>query len=244
MKTNDLSLWNKITFKTLAYRKNFDIINDNENIITEYDGYVSETRISEEKPPMIIGEYGFSVWNIRLGKDLNVDFNKLIYDHRREDSYCELLKLINDNKFNIYDFNKILIVHTLIVRKDFRKSGITQEFTEMLYRDFYNENVAIIALVKPFQDNKIDADFYYYHKTVKVKNKTKSTEINYIPAIEYYSLKDFDKKNDSELNEYKLFSVANNCGFKRIDDSYLFTLNSQKTIERIIMKKEQFKQIE
>lgn len=244
METKILNLWNKLTFKTQAYRKNIDFINNNDNIITEYEGSVSEIRISEEKPPIIIGEYGFSVWNIALGKLLDVNFDNLINNHRIECSYYELKKLIKRGVFNVNDYNKILIVHTFIVRKDFRKSGITQEFVEMLYRDFYCENTAIIALVKPFQDNPIDVDFYLKRKNVRIKKDIKSIEIINIPAIEYYSLKDFEKKDDSELNEYKLFSLANNCGFKRIDDSYLFILNPQKIIERMLIKKEQLKLID
>lgn len=244
MKMKDLNLWSRITFKTHGYRKNIDFINDNENIITEYEGSVSEVRILEEKPPIIVGEYGFSVWNIALGKKLNVNFNKLIYDHRIEDTYRELIKIIKGKYFDINGYNKIVLVHTLILKKDYRKKGITQEFVEMLYRDFYDENTAIIALVKPFQDNHIDADFYFKRKNVQVKKEIKSTEIINIPAVDYYTLKEFDKNDDSELNEYKLFSVANSCGFNRINNSYLFILTPEKVIERIYNKSNELKLID
>jgi hypothetical protein len=241
MEAKDLNLWSRITFKTQGYRKNIDFINDNENIITEYEGGISEVRISEEKPPITIGEYGFSVWNITLGKKLNVNFNKLIYDHRIEDTYRELIKIIKGKFFDINGYNKLVLVHTLIIKKDYRKKGVTQEFVEMLYRDFYDENTAIIALVKPFQNNHIDADFYFKRKIVQVKKEIKSAEIINIPAIEYYTLKDFDKKDDTELNEYKLFSLANSCGFNRLDDSYLFMLTPEKIVERIYIKNEELK---
>ncbi len=238
MNKEDLELWGNITFKTQGYRKNIDFINDNENIITEYEGSVSKIRIFEEKPPIIIGEYGFSVWNIALGEKLNIDFNKLIFDHQHEDTYKELIKLMHNKKIFINDYDKIVFLHTFILTKDFRKKGITQEFIEMLYRDFYNEDdsIAIIALVKPFQDNPIDADFYFKRKFVQVKKEVKSNDIINVPATEYYSLNDFNDKTDTEHNEYKLFSLANNCGFKRLDESYLFMFNPEKALNRLINK--------
>jgi hypothetical protein len=75
---NNFGLWSDLTFKTQGYRKNFDLINDNENIITEYEGIVSKMRIVENKPPLIIGEYSISVCNIELGKLLDVDLEKLM----------------------------------------------------------------------------------------------------------------------------------------------------------------------
>ena len=168
-KFGDLDLWGRVTFKTCSYRKNIDFINDNENIITEYDGSISEIRLSEEKPPLIIGEYGFSVWNITLAKRFDVDINKLIYDHRIEDTYGELLNLIENKKIDVTKFNKLILIHSLILRKDYRKKGITEEFIETIYRDFYDSNNAIIALVKPFQNNPIDSDFYLKRKFVLQK---------------------------------------------------------------------------
>jgi len=239
-----LDLWSKITFKTHAYRKNVDFINDNENIITEHEGSIFEIRISEEKPPHIIGEYGFSVWNIRLAKKIspNIDIiSKLIYDHRHEDTYNELLKLIENKIFDINGYNKLILIHTLILRKDYRKMGITNEFIEMIYRDFFDEKNVIIALVKPFQYNQIDSDFYLKRKSVYVKKEVKSREIDKIPAIDYYSLDEFNKKDDIELNTYKLYSLANSCGFKRIDESNLFVFYPNKTIERIVEKNNHLK---
>jgi len=99
MKRLDWNLWNNITFKTQAYRKNFDVINRNENFITEYDGMISEIRVNKRKPPRLVGEYGFSVWNIGLGKRFAVDFNKLIKEHAFENTYGELIKIINIKRF-------------------------------------------------------------------------------------------------------------------------------------------------
>jgi hypothetical protein len=232
----DWKLWNNITFKTQGYRKNFDLITDDENIITEYDGVISEVRIVNQKPPFIVGEYGFSVWNIGLGKMLGVDFDKLISDHSTENSYGELFNMVKKKEIVLTNYKKIVLVHTLIVHKNYRKRGMTEEFVEMLYRDFYDDNIAIIMLVKPFQNNLIDADFYFNRKSVPVRETLRSSEVTNVPAAEYYSLNELTKKEDTEFNEYKLFSTATKCGFSRIDESHLFIFSPEEIIKRIKSK--------
>jgi len=226
-----------ITFKTQSYHKNFDFVSENENFITEHDGIVTRVRIAERKPPLIVGEYGFSVWNIGTGTKFGVNFNKLIKEYQVENAYSELARVIKNKAFDIRKYNKIVIIHSLIIRADFRKRGITEEFVEFLYRDFYDEKNAIIALVRPFQYNSIDADYYTNQKTVPVRENLKSLhDIVDVPAIEYYSLKNLIDKKDTETNEYKLFNVASNCGFTRLDDSYLFQFSPEKTINRMTEK--------
>jgi hypothetical protein len=238
MDSKDWKLWNNITFKTQGYRKNFDFVNDDENIITEYEGSVSEVRIAEQKPPIIVGEYGFSIWNIDLGLKFGVNFDKLIKEHAIENTYAELRQMILKKEVDIHEFKKVVLIHTFILRKDYRKRGITEELIEMFYRDFYCKNTAIIALIKPFQDNPIDADFYYKRKSVMVKESIKPLEVTKVPAFEYYQLNEFMEKTDRETNEYKLFSIGNKCGFSRIDGSYLFTYSPDKTVERMMAKRE------
>lgn len=242
MDTKNWNLWSNITFKTQSYRKNFDLINDNENIITEHDGVISEVRIEQQLPPYIIGEYGFSVWNIGLGKEFNVDFNKLIGEHYIENTYSELTNVIKNNKFDINKYKKLVLVHNLVIHKDYRKHEITEEFIEMLYWDYYGDDVAIIALIKPFQYNPVDADFYLNVMTVKVRGRLRSADFISVPAIDYYSLKELMENTDAELLEYKLFSVASKCGFTRIGDSFLFILNSENIVERMKEKHEALKQ--
>jgi hypothetical protein len=243
MDSKDWNLWNNITFKTQGYRKNFDLVNDNENIITEYEGTVSEIRIQEDKPPLIIGEYGFSVWNIGLGKKLGVNFDKLIKEHAVENTYGELIDVIKKKDLNIDEYSKLVLVHTFVVRKDYRKRGITEEMVEMLYRDFHSDDVAIIALVKPFQNNPIDADFYSKRKSVVVRERLKMAGTK-VPAMEYYSLDELLKYTDTELIEYKLFSIASRCGFRRIDSSFLFILSPEKVLNRIEEKHQYAKMVE
>lgn len=232
-----MNLWENITFKTQCYRKNFDLTNDNENIITECEGKISEIKISEHKPPFIVGEYGFSVWNIKLGKKFGVsmDFNRLIKEYADENTYDELLVLIKNKRIDITKFDKLVLVHNLVIHPVYRKHEICEEFVEMLYRDFYDDNVCILMLVKPFQDNPIDRDFYLNRRFVELKEKLGMGEApKLIRASEYYSLNDFLEKKDVEMNEYKLFNVASKCGFIRIDESYLFRFTPDKTINRIL----------
>jgi len=239
----DWNLWNNITFKTQGYHKNFDVINTNEKFISEYDGTVSEIRVEKRKPPRQIGEYGFSILNIGLGKDYSVDFNKLVKEHAFEYSYKELVNMINKGEIYIEDYKKIILVHTFIINKEYRKRGVSEEFIEMLFRDFYGEDVAIIMLVMPFQDNLIDADFYFNRKHVLVKEEIRGAEIA-VPASEYYLLDELTAKEDTEINEYKLFAVANRCGFQRINESHLFIYKPGKTTKRIKEKQDFSQQFE
>jgi len=229
-------VWNNLTFKTQGYRKNFDLATENDSIVTLYNGTISELRLSEKIPPIVVGEYGFSVWHLSLGKALKANLNKLIRAHSMENIYDELITLIENKKFEIDKYDKIVFIHGLVIHPDYRKIGVTEEFIESIYRDFYGDNVGIIALVKPIQDNVIDADFYFRHKTVPVRNNL--TEIDLVPAVEYYSLADFMGKTDTEINEYKLYSVAQKCGFERINSSHLFIFSPEKIVERMMEKQQ------
>jgi hypothetical protein len=233
MNRNDWNLWSNLTFKTLGYRKNFDLVTMNENIITLYDGMVSEMRLTEQKPPRPVGEYGFSVWNIDLAQKLGVDLERLIKTHDVENTYSEFYNIIKMNVLDVHDYKKIVFIHSFILNEKYRKHGVTQEFIEMIYRDFYCDNTAIIMLVKPFQDNPIDADFYFNRKKIKIKESLDENEDRLVSATEYYSLNELLEKDDKEFNEYKLFSVANKCGFNRINDSYLFIYSPEKTLKRL-----------
>jgi GNAT superfamily N-acetyltransferase len=237
MENNIGDVLHRLAFKTQGYRKNFDLITHNENIITEYVGTISMLRINESQPPLIIGEYGISVWNIELGRITNINLKKLMKEYDMENAYLEMTGLIEDKKFDIHNYKKIVFIHGLIVHPDYRKLGVTEEFIEFVYRDFYNDSTAIIALVKPIQDNTIDADFYFRHKMVNVRNNVGEFDsYDVIPAIEYYSLDKLMENKDREMNEYKIFTIAQKCGFNRLEYSYLFLYNPKITINRILHK--------
>ncbi len=218
------NLWINLAFKLTCYRKNFDLVSENENFISLYTGTISKLRVIERKLPLLLGEYSLSTWNLKLGRVFNTDFQKLIYEHRIEDSYYELLKLINSKEFDINQYDKLVIIHHIILREDYRKCDITAEIIESVYRDFYDDRTAILVLVKPLQDNNIDFDFYSRLKKIEYRETYGSSNVQEISAYDYYDIKSLINKTDRELNEYKLFAAARKCGFNRISESYLFQL--------------------
>lgn len=237
MYNQNIRFLSQLTFKTTSYRKNFDFITPDENIITEYEGNVTMLRIKDRRLPLLVGEYGFSVWNIKLASMLNFNILRLLKLYHDDSTYDELYKIIQMGLFDIHKYKKIVLLHSLVIRPDFRKKNITEEYIESIYRDFYDDDVAILALVKPFQNNENDRDYYYNHKEIMFKKTGDDDNITQkIQASEYYQLNDFEDKNDVEINEYKLFSVASRCGFNRIGETYLFEFIPDKTKERLLKK--------
>ena len=233
---NNIKLLSNVSFKTRCYRKNSDLITENENIITEYSGVINELKMAERKPPFVIGEYGFSVWNIEIGQMLDIDFNKLLKDFAVDDSYTELLNAVNNKLIDITKYRKIVFIHSIILRSDYRKRGITEEFMEFIYRDFYDKDNLIIALVKPFQYNDGEVD-YLNHNFIEISKTIGEVErMEKIPAFEYFSLNDLYDKDDVESNEYRLFSVASKCGFTRLGETHIFKFSPEKTLVRMIAK--------
>ncbi len=238
MNSKNWKLWDNVTFKTTSYHRNFDLINDNENIITEYEGNISEVRISEHKPPILMGEYLFSIWNLELGKMFNVDLNELLNSYHFESIYYEFLLLLKNKLIDISKYQKIMFISNLILKPDYRKHEISEEFIEFIYRDFYGKDTAIIALVKPIQNNVIDFDFYMNHRNVEIfQSIHKKDGVNIVSGKEYYLLNDLLKKDDNEMNEYKLFSLAVRLGFSRISDSHLFLYAPDATTKRMFEKR-------
>lgn len=238
MDSKGWDVWNNITFKTQGYRKNFDLVTENENIISEYTGNITVMRYAENKPPIIVGEYTFSVWDISLAKILKINLNRLLNAHHMVNAYVELIKVIKSGDINIDYFDKIVLIHSLVIHPNFRKLGITEEFVEFIYRDYHFEKTAILSIVQPFQDNKYDLEYYMHQKTVLVRDEYGAVnKFDAIPAGDYYSLDSFLKKDDREINEYKLFAIAGRCGFTRLDDSYLFIADTEEILKRIREKK-------
>jgi hypothetical protein len=245
METKNWNLWNNITFKTINYRRNFDLSIENDSIITEHDGYISETRMENDLPPLTIGEFGLSIWNIALARELRISLNEILNNHKAENTYEELLRMISQKEIDINKFGKIVFITNLVLRPDYRKRGITEEFTEYIFRDFFTKSDAVIALVKPLQDNPIDIDFFMNHNYVEVRHHIRKLhDVENIPAKQYYSIEDLFNKTDREMNEYKLFAVATKCGFKRLDNSHLFMLTPDTMFQRVKDKMAEVKKIE
>ena len=238
MNTEDIKFWDKISTKTTLYHKNFDMVVPSDNIVSEYDGNISKLRIEEHKRPLIMGEFTFSVWNINMSKIQNTDVYDMIKKYSNEDTYFEFNKILNNTNFDYTKYKKIIFIHSLIIKPEFRKSGVTEEFVEFIYRNFYDKDNIIFALVKPIQDNKLNCVFYSNEKMIRYVTYDENGRIQHkkTSAFKFYSLDKEYEKTDSEMNEYKLFSVASKCGFTRIDDTFLFKFEPEKTIKRLFNK--------
>lgn len=231
------NLLTNIVFKTQAHHKNYDFVVRHENIMTEYQGTITKLRIPEQKPPVIIGEYSLTVLNMTTARLFEADIYELIKDYSIEDVYKELLYAFKNDLLDPEglrkDAGKVVLLHSYVLHPDYRNQGVTEELIEMLHREFYTTDNVIIALVKPFQENMVDADYLLNKRVVEVRD-TLHGESRYVTALDYYSFADFLKETDTEMIEYKLFAIANRCGFNRLGDSHLFMYTPDKTIERML----------
>lgn len=230
------NILNDVTFKTQVYQKNFNFLGI-DNIISENDGIITRLRTEENKPPIIIGEFGFSSWNINVAKIYDINIDQVILDYSKENSYGELLHLRKNGSIDFHNINRLYILHSFILHEDYRKYEITEELFEMFYRVFLSENDMLLALVMPFQYNKVDFDYYYKNKKVLNLTSIKPRKQTEHSASDYYSLNNFLDNNDYESDSYRLFALASRCGLIRIGDGHLFKFTPDKTIERLKNKK-------
>jgi hypothetical protein len=218
----------KITFKIKTYHRNFDFIDKYELFISEYQGTISYNRINENKYPLQIGEFYYVIYNNELAKLCNVDIIKNnLLKHKEEESYHDLIHLIKTDKNfkkSLNNYNKIIYINNFILKKEYKKLGITEEFSEFLFKNYHtnDQNTLILWLVKPIQLIKDDFEYFTKEKKIEIKSSIKNKYIEQISANEYYNLSDYNHINDIEMNEYLLFDKAVKCGFKRIDESYIF----------------------
>lgn len=228
-------LWNSLTFVTKHYRKNYNFIEDfNDNFITECEGKITQVRFENNQPPRTAGEYSCSVFNLSLANKLGFDLIESIGMQNDLDSYSELYQLIKNGSLSLKGVNKLVVIHTLVVHPDLRKKEITEEFIEAIYRDHYDDNVKILALVKPVQDNNIDYEYFFMEKNVKIRTTSKiGSPYKIVPAYDYYGLDLLLDKNDNEINYYKLYALASKCGFKRIEESNIFEFQPDKILKRL-----------
>jgi hypothetical protein len=227
---------NKLTFKTISYNKNTNLIFRDDSFVTEYEGIITKLRIDEEKPPLHIGEFSMSQINVDIAKNFNADMNSFILKRVKEDCYVDLAWLVKGEKFNFDGYDKVLFIHNIIIRPDHRKLGITEEFVEYIYRTFYRKGIKIIFLVKPFQLKKDDFKYFIYEKIIDVRLRISDRSLQSFPARSYYALDDLLQTEDIELSEYKLFALASRCGLYRISDSYIFEFEPEKIIKRLRLK--------
>jgi len=234
-KNEDMKLWKNITFKSICYHKNSDLTIPNENIITEYDGNILKIRLKEKKSPMIIGEFNYSIWNLKLGRNLKFNLKNLFDIYSNEIQYEAFVEELKDIKINEYD--KLVFIDRIVLHNQFRKHGICDEFMEFIYRTHYNSKTLIVSYIKPIQEDLVDDEFYFNYKQIPIKEHFKTTlPVKNIIARDYYKLDEFMVDYDKEISTYKLFNVAVKCGFERVNDSNIFIYYPKHTIKRLKYK--------
>lgn len=227
---------NNLTFKTTSYNKNTNIVFKDDSFVTEYEGVITKIRIEQEKPPLHIGEFSMTQMNFDIARKFNANLKSYICDRTNEDCYIDLIKLIKEDKFTLEVYDKVFFIHNLIIRPDHRKLGVTEEFIEYIFRTFYREGTKVIALVKPFQLKKEDYAYFMNDKVIDVRIRLADRAMQSFPAKNYYSLDELQNVGDIEMSEYKLFALANKCGFYRLGESYIFEFEPEKIIKRLQRK--------
>lgn len=220
------NLLKNITFKSTSFCRNYDFFDDADNTIIEIDGLINRVNIETKSKPTLIGEYSLSMWNLTLMRLFNHDIVNLLNHYDGYSTYEQFkgTNLIKESELN--KFNKIIFIHTIVIHPKFRKMGVFSEFIESIYRTYYSEDTLIITLAKPFQNNEIDEDYYRLRRNVIIDDTT-------VSAFNYYSLKEYYNKTDTELNEYKLFNIVGKCGFDRISNTNLFVFNIDKFLNKL-----------
>lgn len=214
-----------LSFKTTRYTHNKDLFYVNDSVVSACDGIISKVRIEEKKKPLQIGEYTVNIINVELANILSIDVEELLSNYS-ECHHNELYDEIRYNKFDFNEYRKIVMVNSLVVSKDYRGYNVLDEFTEMLFRDFYDYKTLILFHAMPFQFNAVDIEYYREYRTIKDDNGVG------ILAVDYYSLDDF-LTVDNEMSYYKLYQQVQRCGFNRVGESNLFWFDPTKTINKI-----------
>ena len=108
-----------------------------------------------------------------------------------------------------------------------------EKFTEMIYNTFHDPKTAIIVYAKPIQykDIYVNDENYFNYKSIQFKEKGL---IKSIPATKYYSFNNLSpKKDNKESDVYRVYSVANRCGFNRIENTDFFKYDTNKLISNV-----------
>ena len=225
------SLWKDITFKNTSYRKNYDLASPNDSIVTECNGTIHKTNTNLKEPAILIGEYAISIWDLRLGQLLTKRILDILKYYKNETVYSSLIKEIKRGNVQIDNYDRLVIVHSLIIHPNYRKNSLPEEFLEMVYREWYHDKCIIIIHTKPIQYNKGNYDYYFNHLKVEPMKGIEPT-----PAVDYYGLSSFIADKDEERDHYRVYGVAKRCGMNRVGRSNLFTLSPEWSINRVIQK--------
>lgn len=232
MSYSNIKIHNGLTFRTFLFGKNYDVDLRGDNLISEYDGTISYKNYSNKKKSEIIGEFAVSVWNLELANKLGVNIiEEMLPTNEIIDTYREFEYALDNKVIDLSEIipNKLVFVHNLILKPEYRNKGITNEFVEFIYRNFYSEiETLVLFLVKPIQTNPMELFFFSENE----KN-----------GDDKYKIKKLLESDDLEMAEYKLFNLARKSGLKRIDnETHLFELVGDEVFERIKAKRNRIKE--
>jgi hypothetical protein len=238
---DNINLWRTIKFKHTAHSSNYDILSDSDNLITEYTGEIVKLRFTDNKPPLPIGDFSFSIWDFGLDKQLNNELIKIMGDYieLKNHPYKSIFNIINEGKLNLKTINKLVIIHSLIIHPSFRSKGVSQEFIEFIYKLYGdNDNNIILLNATPIQYNEEDFDYYNNFKSIEIKDDLKLPAI-IIKAKEYYNFNTLSS-GDEETDLYKIWGVASKCNFNHIEGTNIFILNKNGVLNRLLHKHSNF----
>lgn len=235
-----IELFRYLKFKYIAHHTNFNILTNTDHFLTDYTGDVIKLRFMENKPPLIIGDFSFSVWNFDLANKMNINVFDTFLDYPSNHPYSEIHTIYKTNPNLFYKIKKMVLIHTLILHPDYRGKNISEEFVEFIYRAFYDEDNLILLNATPLQYNEEDFLYFNIYKTIELKNDIHDDDnILKIKAKEYYNLDDLSK-DDLEIDTYKVYGIAARCGFNRLSDTSIFKLEDYKILNRILYKQKKF----
>ena len=220
MQHKNREVLNNIVFRTTSFDRNEPLIYNNDNILTEGSGTITHVDFSaREHSNILVGEFEYTIWNLNYSRELNVNAIPLIKEHVRigQEQYNQIQNLNENEILNFNMINKLIIIHSFILNKKYKKLSIPEEFTEFLYKKYFQKNNKILIYSKPIQDNPIDLDYYCNEKKI-INNK------KHYSGRSYFDLDNLINEKDSEMNKYKVYSVASRCGFKRLGESDIFEL--------------------
>lgn len=226
-----------LAFKTLTYHKNYDLLYDGHKFFISCEGTISKLRIIERKPPLIIGEYDFDIVDLATMKLLNYDISSIDGDNFGDILITEFFNMIKSNEFEIENYDKAILLNNLILTKEFRGKFVSDEFIEMMFRNYYDERTIILGLFLPIQYNKNNSNSFLNERVVRNKLKAGVEEYHTIPAVDYYSLRELNTRDDEEYDTYKIYSVADRLGFRRLNlETSMFVFEPEKTRKRMFRK--------
>lgn len=197
-----------------------------------YDGFIYDEN-DESKPRNPIGQFAILEYNNILASYFDVKIPDII------DGNIDILKEFHEYYTSNYDkikekYERVYLVYPLILKEEYKKHNITQEFVNYIFKSHYSINNLILFLVSPIQSNKENYNIIKDYGEVEIIENLDSEKTKWVKTVDYYEMEKLKNKyDDMEYSTYKLYSLANKCGLKRIDNTNLFFLSEKSIIEKI-----------